>query len=759
LLPHRPLLTYSSDMQVGEIEHIPLLCGHDTRTGIVAVEPAGAYVRLFFRKGDRVHFHDEPFRPFILISNPDLTRGCPVPCSVRQLDSDDFFRFQLTYDSWGDCLAARNFLAARTGTTAGAADAPYLFINDLSHQYLLATGTTLFKGMEFADLRCLALDIETYCAEGFEFSNPERPEDRIISIALKDSHGPATVLAGDRMDEAEMLLALNEAIHHSDPDVIIGHNIFRFDLDYIGRRAALLGIRLDWGRNGAVPHITASSRWSLAERFIDYPRWDVYGRHIIDTYFLVQIYDISRRSLESYGLKQVARHFGIAADERVYLDGNAIAATFDQDPALLYRYNLDDVAETMGLFRILAYPWFLQTRIFPYSFQNCPLRGNATRINALFLREYLHRGHSIPARTGETPPFEGGYTELSKAGVSGPIVHCDVASLYPSLMLTYRLGPSRDSLGLFLPMLAELRRFRLEAKRAVRESVTEGEQHYFDALQQVFKVLINSFFGYLGAPLHNFSDPEAAAEVTRLGRLTIRQMIEFLKGEGAEPIEVDTDGIYFRPPPACVTEEDERAMVARLSQGLPEGIEVEMDGRYRSMFAYKSKNYALLGYDNRVLIRGSGLRSRGLERYLRDFMRDAVTLLLTGAPTEMERLYEEYAGRLRSRNLDVAWIARTETLNETPAVYREKVRSGRRNPSAAFQIALASERVYRAGDQVSYYVGGSARDAKAYESCRPVSAFNPSHPDINVSYYLEKLHHLKRRFEPYLPKEPTLFDL
>jgi DNA polymerase, archaea type len=745
-------------MQMSDIGNNPLLFGHDERTGIIAVEPAGPFVRLFFRTDHGVQFHDEPFRPFILLSDPALVSGCRAPCSVRQLEGDDFYRFQLLFDSWGDCVTAREFLAAKTGIPAGSAEAPYLFIADLSHQYLLTTGATLFKGLEFGDLRCLALDIETYCAEGFEFSNPRRREDRIISIALKDSHGRETVLRGDRLDEPAMLRTLNEAIRGSDPDVIIGHNIFRFDLDYIATRADLHGVRLDWGRNGSVPRITANSRWTLAEKVIDYPRWDVYGRHIIDTYFLVQLYDISQRNLESHGLKQVARHFGIAADERVYIEGSGIAATFDHDPEMLYRYNLDDVRETLALFRLLGYPWFLQTRIFPYSFQNCPLRGNATRINALFLREYLHRGHAIPRRTGEAPAFEGGYTESAVQGVWGPIVHCDVASLYPSLMLAYRLGPAKDTLGLFLPMLAELRRFRLEAKRAARESAAESERHYYDALQQVFKVLINSFFGYLGTPLHNFSDPEAAAEVTRLGRLTIRTMIDLLKAEGAVPVEVDTDGIYFRPPDACVTEADESALVERVSHGFPEVIEVEMDGRYRSMFAYKAKNYALLGYDGRITIRGSGLRSRGLERYLREFMRDCITVLLTGSPADVERLFQGYLARLRARELDVAWVARTETLNEPPAAYREKVNRGRRNPAAAFEIALASQRVYRAGDQVSYYVGGSGRDATAYEHCRPVSAFDPARPDINIPYYIEKLRHLKRRFEPYLPKEPTLFD-
>ena len=741
------------------LENTPLLFGRDERTGIIAVEPAGHFVRLFFRTGGRVHFQDEPFCPFILVSDPSLLAGCSVPCAVRQLEGSNLFRYQLQFDSWGDCTAAHDFLAAKTGKSSGAVDSPYMFLPDLSHQYLLTTGTTLFKGLEFSGLRCLALDIETDCAAGYDFSNPDRAEDRILSVALKDSQGEETLLRGDRLSEPELLKALNAAIHSCDPDIITGHNIFRFDLDYIGKRARMHGIRLDWGRNGSVPHVTPHARWSLAEKTIEYPRWDIYGRHVIDTYFLVQLYDVADRKLESHGLKAVARHFNIAAEDRTYLAGADISASFSHDPERLYRYNLDDVRETLSLFRLLGYPFFLQSRIFPYSFQNCIIRGNATRINSLFLREYLHRGHSVPSRSPETKPFEGGYTELSREGVISPIVHCDVASLYPSLMLAYHLAPARDTLGLFLPMLAELRRFRLTAKQLGRDAATESEHHHYDALQQLFKVLINSFYGYLGASLHNFSDPSVAAEVTRLGRVTIRNMVDLLRGEGACPVEIDTDGIYFQPPASYASEDDEQALIRRISQTLPAGIEVELDGRYRSMFSYKTKNYALLGYDGRIVIKGSGLRSRGMERYLRDFMKELIERLLTDRSDKIEALYAEYIVRIRSRGVDVAWVARTETLNESPDSYSEKLRLGKRNHSAAFEIALAAGRTYRAGDQVSYYISGSGKDAVAYENCRPVSAFDPAHPDINSRYYIEKLRHLKKKFEDFLPKEATLFDL
>ena len=75
-------------MHSNTLEHTPLLFGHDPRTGIVAVEPAGHFVRLFFRTDNGIHFHDEPFRPFILVSDPALLTGCKTPCSIRQLSGD-----------------------------------------------------------------------------------------------------------------------------------------------------------------------------------------------------------------------------------------------------------------------------------------------------------------------------------------------------------------------------------------------------------------------------------------------------------------------------------------------------------------------------------------------------------------------------------------------------------------------------------------------------------------------------------------------
>ena len=738
-------------------ENNPVLFGADPTTGIVAAELAGRFVRLFIRTDHGVVFHDDPFRPFILLENPELLANGPVPVTCRPLAGDAGFRCLATFASWHDCLAARDYLVKRCHKTPTDPAAPYLFHSDPVHQHLLLTGKTMFKGLEFGSLKRLALDIETACAEGFEFSNPQREEDRILTIAVMDEAGLAEVIGGPDQAEAAMLERLTAIIRQHDPDVIEGHNIFRFDLEYLRIRAARHGIRLAWGRDGSEPRVHRG-RFSVAERTIDYPRWDIFGRSIIDTYFLLQLYDVSSRELESYGLKAAARHFGMAAPDRVYVDGRDINRLASEDMARLRQYNLDDTRETLALSRMLSYSHFLQARIFPYTYQTAVIRGNATKINALFLREYLRQGVAIPHGGGRGGELAGGYTDILATGVVGPVVNCDVASLYPSLLLAYQLQPARDSLQLFLPLLAQLREFRLQAKQRARTEGDPGQREYYEALQQAFKVLINSFYGYLGAPMHNFSDLALAGEVTRLGRETIRRMLDWLAGQGARPIEVDTDGIYFVPPPTMQAPEQEAALVSELSHSLPAGITVELGGRYRAMFSYKIKNYALLGHDGTVTIKGSSLKSRGIEKYLRLFMADLIRLLLTGSGAQVESLYLSYHERLGRHEFPIEQLAKTETLSEAPASYREKVRLGKRNPAAAYEIAAASPHPYRAGDQISYYVTGQGKGVTAYQECRPVSAYNPEQPDENIRYYQEKLTHLYKKFAAFLPPERSLFD-
>jgi len=733
-------------------EKNPVLFGADPTEGIVAVEPLGENsMRIFLRSGGLLETRDEPFVPFILLEEEALLQNFSKTSRYESLSSSNEFKVLAFFERWEDCTRARNHLHKTTGIPSSSPDAPYLFLSDPVHQFLLLTGKTLFKGLDFKDLHRLALDIETATAPGYAFSNPARQEDRILSIALMDNRGNEEVFFATAYGEREMLEALGARIQSLDPDVLEGHNLFNFDLEYIDTRARMHGIGLRWGRDGSEPRVRRS-RFSVAERTIDYTRMDIFGRHVVDTLFLLQYYDIVARELESYALKSAARHFGLAAPDRTYIEPEEIQWYYENKPEELKQYNLDDVRETLALSELLAYPFFLQTRIFPFSYQNIFVRGNATKINALFIREYIRQRTSVP-KPGEAEAFAGGYTDVFRHGVVRPVISCDVASLYPSILLSNNLKPSADTLDVFLPLLRDLRNFRMEGKKRALTAEDSHQRDYYEALQQTFKILINSFYGYLGTRLHNFADQHLAAEVTRRGREIIVQMVTWLRKEGGEPIEIDTDGIYFVPPPRVRSDEDVELLVQRLSDTLPSGIEVEMAGKYQAMFSYKKKNYALMDEKGNVTIKGSGLRSRGMEKYLREFLSGMIRLLLEGKGEEIHPLFQDYLDKLEEHQMGISWLAKTETLTESLDTYREKVAAKKRNPAATYELAIASGRPYRAGDQVSYYVTGKAKTVRVYENCKLTSDYDPKYPDENVAYYQAKLHKLLKNFQEFLPGE------
>ena len=130
----------------------------------------------------------------------------------------------------------------------------------------------------------------------------------------------------------------------------------------------------------------------------------------------------------------------------------------------------------------------------------------------------------------------------------------DVESLYPSIMLTQKVSSASDHLGLFLPLLAELKNRRLAAKKKAKhyeEAENEIASSYWDGLQGSYKLLINSFYGYLGAPFY-FNDYAAAARVTEIGQEIVKQIASEIENKGGVAIEIDTDGVYFQAPPGVV---------------------------------------------------------------------------------------------------------------------------------------------------------------------------------------------------------------
>ena len=669
-----------------------LLFGRDDTPSIVGTELTGdSEITVYRRLDDKLSTETHSFQPFLWLPEQVFLQGFDRKVEYVSLAGNGAFKFLARFQSWADFQQARKFLGP----------AAQFAVNDPVQQYLMTTGRTSFKGMRFDQL--YRLQLATVAAD-----------NTLQALQLCDNRGWQQELTGS---EAQILKKFIETVQERDPDVLEGHDVFRGAFTKLTERSRAAGVPLKLGRDGSALR-SRQSRVQIAERTIQYPKYEVRGRHIVDTFLLTVFYDVSTRELEGFDLDEVAAHFGV------------------KEPGALAVRRISD---------LLSPSYFVQAQIFPYSFQDVVVRGNATKIDALFLREYLHQRHSVP-QFGEPRPFAGGYTDMFQEGIVRNVWHCDAQSLYPSLMLAFDIKPRGDELNLFLPLLRDLRQFRLRAKADARTATDDTQRQHLDALQQTFKILINSFYGYLGFSQAHFGDFNAAEEVTAKGRETLKTMLDWLRNRGANVIEIDTDGLYFVPPPKA----DPQMLERELQAALPKGVDVEIDGQFPAMFSYKMKNYALLDNDGKLRVTGSALRSRGLEKFQRQLLEEMLTLALKGEAKKVPQLYEDYCQKIERGQFPIDILAKTETLQDTLDAYQQKIAKSARNRSASYELALKSGRAYQPGDQVTYYVTGDGKRVSVYDNCKLATDFNPARRDENIDYYLDKLKSLYKKFAAML---------
>jgi len=626
-------------------------------------------------------------------------------------------------------------------------------IRPLESQFLLQHRQRLYRDLSFAQLRRCQLDIETASSDG-GFPDAARPGDRVLAVGLRCGGKNRLLVLADMTDAAEkkLLLEFTAALREIDPDVIEGHNIFKFDLDYLRQRCRLHRVPCAWGRYGQKASFR-NSRLKVAERWIDFPRCDLPGRAVVDTYLLVQLYDITTRELTSYGLKDVAVYFGVTDEdsaERTYIAGNHIQEVFATDRAKFCAYLGDDLRETEGLADQLLPTYFEQVRTFPTILQEATLRGATSKIDLLFLEEYYHARQACPVPP-EVQPFEGGYTRSFQEGVFKHVLHFDVASLYPSLLLHIARNPQNDTLGVFVPLLRRLREYRLKYKQLAKHGATEEERGEAQARQANFKILINSFYGYLGFSGARFGDGELAADVTRLGRELLQQLIDEFAKYGCTILEADTDGIYLSSEEYFATPEGLLGLVAPI---LPAGIELEHDGRYAAMWCYKAKNYAL--YDGeKVILRGSALRSRGIEPYLKKLSERLIYFLVGAASESPVPMVADYRRRLAGREVPVAELAKSETLNQNPAAYEQLIAGGGKPRRASAEVALQLSPRPRMGERVSYYITAKAKGKTSdWQRARALSLYDPAAAPYDPTYYADKLDDWLERYGRFIGVKP-----
>ena len=698
------------------------LFGWDTTPGIVSVWAARDGRAIVWRRvkgseGDCVQCTEERFRPWLFAATlEDLKQlGPTLLASDAPGARDGLVSYRVLNgpaDSYRYLLSARDGSFLERTLCAGASrrlGRKITSLNDLSddyyrvgpvEQYLMLTGRVYFRGLTYSDLHRLQFDLETTALD------PHR--GRIFLVAIRDNRGLATTLeAPTPDDEARLITDLCTLIRERDPDIIENHNLFGFDLLFLEERASRLGVQLELGRKGGPTRLERREETlAIGPEARKRVRYSIAGRELIDTLDSVRRHDFVVRDMPGHRLKEVARYFGIASPERVYIEGSAIFDTYRREPELVKHYALDDVNEVDGLSQRLQGAPFALASMAPRRYERLASAGPAMGIlEPILVRAYLRAGEALPRQTGKSNSgemHEGGAAHLLATGIAEQVVKADVASLYPSLMRTFKIGPACDRLGVLLRVLGLLTDQRLFHKAAARTAPPNSvEANHHNATQAAMKILINAAYGYMGAgTMALFADSRAADEVTQRGRAILTHVLEALRLRGMALIEADTDGVYFSVPTGW-TEEQERAVVEEIGAELPAGIRLEYEGRYRAMLSHEVKNYALLTYDDKLVVHGVALRSSRAEPFGERFLHQALYCAMIGNTLGVRQAYVDMAVALRTRALPASDVGARVRLSKTPEAYAA---SRVTHPEPQYEALLNAGRTrWFPGERVRFY--------------------------------------------------------
>ena len=93
-----------------------------------------------------------------------------------------------------------------------------------------------------------------------------------------------------------------------------------------------------------------------------------------------------------------------------------------------------------------------------------------------------------------------------------------------------------------------------------------------------------------------------------------------------------------------------------------------------------------------------------------------IKLIMEGKPEAIADLRNEFEKKIRNREWKIDMLMKTDTLQDSLDKYRAKIAGSARNRGAAYELALASGRNYRPGDQI---ITTSKRLQKKFPPTKP----------------------------------------
>jgi DNA polymerase-2 len=475
------------------------------------------------------------------------------------------------------------------------------------------SGAILAIGIVWADARRLG-DTGEGAAPG---SAPGAAGGRVRVLSRSASIGPPSAEPGAaapdprvvfHRDEASLLRAFIADIRAIDPDVLTGWNILDFDLARLSERCARLHIPFCLGRSDEpAKYFPSGSRGGVSWGRAASAAALVPGRQVLDA---LRIFRAGGRGFLAEDQEEDASAGGFsleAVSRRVLGEGKLVASSGEEKVAALEKlyaeapeqfalYCLKDaelvirILDRTGLFRLTVARAGLTAVSLDKAWTSVV---SFERIYGMELR-----------RLGIAPPFPdpdrdvsgaaGGTVLDSLAGLFNNIAVFDFRSLYPTIMLTFNIDPlcyARSGLGpdpLVAPNGAAFSREPgplpglIAAYFAERgKALSRGNE----TAAQVYKILMNSFYGVLGTRSCRYGRTDLAGAITSFAKKWLYFSRDWFRSRGYRVLYGDTDSLFVE---TGLTDAGTYEDFSRLCGGLAAELNRDLGERIRDEYRCRS---------------------------------------------------------------------------------------------------------------------------------------------------------------------------
>lgn len=619
-----------------------LIFGKNPLENVVSIEVEGDKAIIFTEKAGKVSKTEVPHRFWLLCNERlDLT--------WVKMSGEQHYKYGKQFDSYFKMKNERDRYEGRDFYT----------IYNTTEALMVKDGFTYYKNMTVQDVSILSFDIET---NGLVHNHDSRVF--LISNTLRINGVTSRKLFSyeDYDNDGDMIEDWCNWVYKNDPSIMCGHNIYGFDFPYLNHVAKLFDKKLMLGRNdSAIKFGRNESKFRVdGSRELHYFKAQIYGREIVDTMFLAYKYDIGRK-YASYGLKSIIQAEGLEKLGRTFYEAGTIKDHYKNpvEWAKIKQYAEEDGDDALTLFDLMVPPFFYMAQMIPKPFQLITESATGSQLNSLMVRSYLQNKHSIP-KADTAVDFEGAIS-FGEPGIYKNAVSLDIASLYPSVMLQYNVhSAEKDPDNNMLKLLNYLRDERLVNKKLAKETGLDKYKHLDGSL----KILINSLYGFMGAPGLNYNYPAGAALTTEKGRDILIQSMDWAKEKGFAVPKGDTDSITIYNNGESFEKAQISDLIEEVNSILPEYINFELDAIYDVIVVFKAKNYAYREGD-KISTKGSALKASTKCPALKEYIKMSIDDLLYLKPyEEMQKTYRRYVSEIIDIKDIKRWSAR-KTLSST----------------------------------------------------------------------------------------------